>query len=61
MTYLTPLLAEQRIAEIRRAAGSARPQPEPSPARGVVRAATGRTLVRFGEWLARPAGVPAIH
>ncbi|HEX3906586.1 MAG TPA: hypothetical protein VHW92_01505 [Mycobacteriales bacterium] len=56
---LSPVLAEQRAAEIRRAVESSRPTPEPAPAFGATRAAVGHTLVRFGEWLARPAGVPA--
>jgi hypothetical protein len=54
---LTPILAEQRVAEIRRAAASTRPRPEPGPVFGATREAVGHTLVRFGEWLA-PAGVP---
>jgi hypothetical protein len=55
---LTPILAEQREAEIRRAVRSARPRPEPDPGVGAARVALGHTLVRFGEWVARPAGVP---
>jgi hypothetical protein len=58
---MSPILAEQRADEIRRAVASARPQPEPAPVLGATRAALGHSLVRFGEWLARPAGVPAIR
>jgi hypothetical protein len=56
---LTPLLAEQRVAEIRRAAEYTRRWPESGRSRGAVRAALGHFLVHIGEWLARPAGVPA--
>jgi hypothetical protein len=55
---LSPILAEQRAAEIRRTAESTRPRPEPRQGPGAARAALGHSLVRFGEWLARPAGVP---
>jgi hypothetical protein len=61
MTYQTQLLMHQRTAELRKAASSRRRRDESlSHARlSAAQASLGRALVRVGDRLAQPAGVPA--
>jgi hypothetical protein len=61
MTYQTELLMQQRMSELRQANASRR---LPATSRShtgpsAARASLGRALVRVGDRLAQPAGVPA--
>jgi hypothetical protein len=62
MTYQLELLVEERLADLRRtAAASQSPQRRPGASRRSVRVRLGQTLVRVGDRLAQPAGVPALR
>jgi hypothetical protein len=62
MQYELELLAEQRLADLRRTAGASRSLPRRSlSSRRSVRVRLGQVLLRLGNRLAQPAGAPAIR
>jgi hypothetical protein len=54
-------LAEQRLQELYADASVRRSLPPKPRRRAMLRLIVGRTLVRWGERLARPVGSPAAH
>jgi hypothetical protein len=62
MTYELELLAEQRLADLRRTAAASRNLPNrPLSGRRSVRVSLGQILLRLGDRLAQPAGAHAIR
>jgi hypothetical protein len=62
MQYELELLAEQRLADLRRTAGASQSLPRrPLSSRRSVRVRLGQVLLRLGNRLAPPAGAPAIR
>jgi hypothetical protein len=62
MTYQMELMIEQRLADLRRAGEASQSLPaNPHTWRRAARARLGGRLVRLGDRLAQPAGVPAIR
>jgi hypothetical protein len=62
MTYQMELMIEQRLADLRRAGEASQSLPaNPLMRRRTARERLGRILVRLGDRLGQPAGVPAVR